>query len=108
MQKAATLLNAKLYGPHGPYGKSKKQTWQVLLFGSKAASWMMTLYPLMGIRRKEKIAELLTYWKTQPEPQKNRVSNCCSDKMMFSKGLCKSCYLKNYHKERKANALAIA
>lgn len=33
------------------------------LYGSKAIQWMMTLYPLMGERRKAKIKEIINLWK---------------------------------------------
>lgn len=32
--------------------------------GKHAIAWMMTLYPLMGNRRKQKIREIITFWKT--------------------------------------------
>jgi hypothetical protein len=104
IQKAASLLRGKVYGPHGPYGQSKKVTWQVVIFGKSAAEWMMTLYPLMGKRRRERIEELLTFWKTQPTQQKERQAVCCENKIMFSKNLCRSCYMKQYHKQRKQDA----
>jgi hypothetical protein len=34
--------------------------------GVDAIGWMMTLYSLMGQRRKAKIRECIAYWKTRP------------------------------------------
>lgn len=97
VERAATLLGGKLYGPHGPYGQSTKQTWQVVVFGKQAAEWMMTLYSLMGIRRQEKIRELLTMWKAQPVMQAGRVAVCHPDKPRYAKDMCMKCYNKEYH-----------
>jgi hypothetical protein len=35
----------------------------IIFQGQKAVEWMMTIYPLMGNRRKEKIREILHIWK---------------------------------------------
>lgn len=35
------------------------------LYGVTAAQWMMTIYPLMGVRRKARIAQLLQHWRSQ-------------------------------------------
>ena len=40
-----------------------KDQWQVELSGAQAIGWMMTLYPLMGIRRKGQIRTAITAWK---------------------------------------------
>lgn len=41
----------------------RKRIWWFRAMGSLAVGWMMTLYPLMGERRKAKIKEVLTIWK---------------------------------------------
>lgn len=38
--------------------------WETRVTGRRAAGWMMTVYPLMGCRRKARIRELLNKWKT--------------------------------------------
>ena len=43
-----------------------KTCYKLLISGNKAIQWMMTIYPLMGIRRQEKIAYLLGRWKSSP------------------------------------------
>lgn len=40
-----------------------KTVYSLNLYGATAASWMMTLYPLMGNRRQTIIREILTTWK---------------------------------------------
>ena len=43
-----------------------KEAYKTQVGGLKAAQWMMIIYSLMGIRRKEKIEELLKIWKSKP------------------------------------------
>lgn len=45
---------------------AKKQVYRVSINGNRAIGWMMTLYCLMGIRRKAKIKELVTTWYNSP------------------------------------------
>ena len=48
MQRISSITGGKLYGPYqnGPLGRKPK--WRVSLAGTKGASWMMTLYGLLG------------------------------------------------------------
>lgn len=54
---------------HGPYSNTKgftpkaKPLYVINSTGAVAAGLMMTLYPFMGIRRKEKIHSVLTEWR---------------------------------------------
>jgi hypothetical protein len=69
IERVSKLFNCTLCGPYVSKqkkadGSSKKETWFAHLSGNKAAAWMMTIYPLMGLRRQEKIKELLTRWRT--------------------------------------------
>lgn len=64
MRRAAVLMGATLYGPYGPYQSCKKPCWQIHVRSHRAAGWMMTLYPLMGVRRREAIESALSEWKT--------------------------------------------
>ena len=48
--------------------KSRKTFWRTQVYGAKAAGLMMTLYLLMGVRRRAKIRELLSWWKPRPVP----------------------------------------
>lgn len=42
---------------------SYKPIFTIQLYGNSAIQWMMTIYCLMGQRRKEKIRSILTLWK---------------------------------------------
>jgi hypothetical protein len=60
--KAATIMNCHI-SRVVPYGSSKKRSYKVRVCSTKAIQWMMTLYTLMGIRRREKIREVLDIWR---------------------------------------------
>lgn len=44
-------------------GYARKRLYDFTIHGSRAIQWMMTLYPLMGTRRKERIGEVISAWK---------------------------------------------
>lgn len=111
VERCATILKTKVYGPYTSKqkkknGEVKKETYLLSIFGTSAASWMMTLYPFMGERRKQKIENLLNHWKKQQSMETGRMSLCHPDRARFSKDMCKSCYMKNYHKEKKLAYIA--
>ena len=97
LERLAELFGTTARGPYGPYGRSKKQVWQVTLCNTKAASWMMTIYALMGERRKEKIKEVLDVWKRQQMVRPGRSPSCHPERDYEAKGKCKPCYMKEYH-----------
>ncbi len=62
VDRARALIGAPTtcYSPSRP-GKTRdsKPAWVATITGPRALGWMMTLYPLMGERRKAKIRELI-------------------------------------------------
>lgn len=67
--------------------KGDKQVWSWGIYSKNAAQWMMTLWPLMGERRKQRIAECLTWWATLPRPgYVNRAKTHCSHGHPFDEG----------------------
>ena len=56
--------------------------------------WPMTLYTLMGARRREQIRKALTVWRSLRVGRrpKDEVIECHPGKKYFAKGLCKPCY----------------
>ena len=61
--KYITKFPGKIYEIKDPRNDSWKLRYKVQLSQTLAAQWMMTIYPLMGLRRKSKIREVLHYWK---------------------------------------------
>jgi hypothetical protein len=49
-----------------------KTMYRLTLNGTRAIQWLMTIYSLMGVRRKAKIRELLDVWKSI-EPVRSQV-----------------------------------
>lgn len=97
VQRAAFLMGCKVMGPHGPYGVSKKQTWQVIVMGKKAEGLMRQLLPFMGKRRSEKIAALLAHREAGQVVDPERRPSCHPERKYSAKGMCSSCYMKGYH-----------
>lgn len=60
--KAQTLMSpvSKI---HSRTRKDYKPTFTFAVYGRTAIEWMMTIYPLMSKRRKEKIREIIAGWK---------------------------------------------
>ena len=68
MERACALLGSPLCGPYNSKqkkvdGTSKKETYYTALSGSNAAGWMMTLFTVMGERRKSQIEPILLKWR---------------------------------------------
>lgn len=64
IQKLADLWQSDVYN-HPARGKWKP-IYETYVCSSSAAGWMMTLYTLMGQRRKEQIRKALTSWRAIP------------------------------------------
>ena len=68
----ASLLIGSRVSDVVPYNYSKLKSYKVRACSTKAIQWMMTIYPLMGIRRKAKIKEVITAWKTSTDGRKKK------------------------------------
>lgn len=66
VERAARLLGANIQRPRQSTPPGHKDMVYCQVNANAAAGWMMTLYPLMGRRRKEAIEKALTKWKTLP------------------------------------------
>lgn len=51
---------------------STKDVWVTSIHGSKAVGWMLTLFTLLGRRRRARIREILTLWKRVAVGQRHR------------------------------------
>lgn len=54
--------------PTGPYqyDMKRKPYWVIDISGGKAVGWMLTLYPLLSLRRQARIKDVVTRWKISP------------------------------------------
>jgi hypothetical protein len=61
IERAARILGTRVYVQ--PKTAPRKCIYATVVSGPRAAGWMMTLYSLMGERRKAKIKECLAAWR---------------------------------------------
>jgi hypothetical protein len=64
-------------------GGPRKRVYTAAVYGSQAAGWMMTLWPLMGQRRRAEIGRALAVWRAQrpknPQGAGRRNPRCRSE-----------------------------
>lgn len=64
IRRAGALMGGNVRGPIFRE-THKKARWSVAIHGQNAAAWMMTLYPVLGVRRQMAVRKALTLWKAQ-------------------------------------------
>jgi hypothetical protein len=97
--RAAQILGTSVDGPY--FRPPHKPMYQARVYSSRAASWMMTIYSLMGERRKEKIRTILKKWlllstSTRAPRGTHRMATCHPDRPLVAKGLCRTCWMRQY------------
>lgn len=97
VDRVAKYFNKKSRGPY-KYKINKKDVYYTEIFGIGAIEWMKILYPLMGIRRKQKIKEILKRFKKAPGKGHNKGKGekpkCHPKRKNYAFRLCRSCYRK--------------
>lgn len=83
VEKASWLLNGVLrIHSNGREQNGKflhyKRVYKTQCHGDRAISWMMTIYPLMGNRRKARIRSIIAEWKEYAR-RKDRCRKCGRD-----------------------------
>lgn len=110
MERAAAILGAKL----GDYARKPKgkasylPVYHLAIHGTKAIGWMMTLYGLMGERRRAKILQILKHWKnSKSAPRSSRGQRlpavCHPEKLRCGDMLCRACWMREYRKRTGKN-----
>lgn len=69
LERFALLTRVRVRGPIAK-ANAKKPQFQASVGGPMAAAWMMTLYPMLGARRKAKAREVIAAWKSRPVAHK--------------------------------------
>lgn len=64
-ERVAGYFGRRINGPYGAYGGqlNKKPIYKVLVSGPRAAGLMMTLWALLGERRRQQINVVLRRWR---------------------------------------------
>lgn len=60
ISKGEQKIHTRVYPPEK---QPRKPAYSFQIRGTLAIQWIMTIYPLMGLRRKAKIREILHHWK---------------------------------------------
>lgn len=61
IERAAMILSKRVYVQEK--APPRQRMYATVVSGPRAAGWMMTLYPLMGQRRRAKITDCLNQWR---------------------------------------------
>ena len=73
-----------------------KNLWKAQINGAYAIQWMMTLYLLLGKRRREVIAEIIKFWEEYPYSRASNgirtMAKCHPDRVAVGLDLCHMCY----------------
>ena len=64
IEKVTGILNSPFYQRENS-GEGTKTMYRTAITGNKAIQWMMTLYSLMGKRRKSRIRQVIDNWLDQ-------------------------------------------
>ena len=79
-------------------------SYRVQISGSDAIQWMMTLYPLMGIRRSGKILSIIKEWKEYKARGRTLITHCKNGHLLPANRTCLKCVYEA-RKIRKLNKL---
>ena len=72
-----------------------RNMWITQINGVYAIQWMMTLYPFLGTRRRNVIADIIKFWKRTiyKAPHGTRsMATCHPNEPSVAFGLCSTCY----------------
>lgn len=106
--RVAELFKRKIYEAAPP---NRKRIFSTRVSGAEAIAWMMTLYSLMGERRKARIREAIAEWKSRPKQRRiDPVKRTCrmhgsEHLVVYRNGrmTCRECH-RQYAIQRKARA----
>ena len=103
--RAAGLLGTKVDNyQYKPKGKpTYKPVFYARVHGIRAIQWMMTLYPMMGERRRVKIRSIVMAWReSKAMPHASRgtrlMATCHPTRVRCGFGLCRKCYMDKYRR----------
>jgi len=82
----------------------RRNVWSFHVHGSYAIQWMMTLLPLLGIRRSEMVVSVIKFWKERTYGKSSNgiraMATCHPDRIVMGFGLCSVCYQKQYREKK--------
>ena len=110
IERVASILGLNMRSPW-VRKDGHKPVWSCVASGKKAAQWMMTLLPILGERRREKVEDSIRKWRASPNiPRASRGSRlpaiCHPEKPRMGWMLCKACYMRQWRVGRKSGVKA--
>ena len=75
------------------------------VYGNRAVQWLMTVYVLLGSRRRAKAREIIAHWRQAPYTALVRRPACHPDRRHHSSGLCHVCYKTKWQVRRQVRRL---
>ena len=106
MEKYGGLINRPVRGPYAD-NRGHKDRWEVNLYGQPAADLMTLLLPHMGLRRSEKIKEVIASASLRQLKQgiRDKQATCHPKLKRYHKdGYCRNCYEK-WRRQRTAKRM---
>ena len=67
--------------------------------GVRAIQWMMMIYLFLGNRRRNKVTEIIKFWRNHYE-RRRHYATCHPDKLLAGHGLCNTCYQREWRKRQ--------
>lgn len=93
VERISRCFGIRARGPYQPKQKNAKPTWVCGVYGQRAAGWMMTLWTLMGERRRAQIEKALDGWKASHlRRHKGLPAKCHPQRKNKARGQCSACY----------------
>jgi hypothetical protein len=101
MERVANVmgLNVRRHGKPAP---NRKEIFEVGVVGRPAVAWMLTLYSMLGRRRREQAAKAIRLWRNAPTRVTRYTSTCHPERPHRAKGLCAPCYYRERDTNRRA------
>ena len=91
--RVAALTKTRVY--------HRKNYWRIEVNGPYAIMWMMTLYTLLGKRRRSAIADVIKVWREHSTNLPIGLHPACHpDRKLHALELCSPCYMRQWKRKR--------
>ena len=91
--RVAALIKSNIY--------RQRNAWVAQVSGTYAIGWMMTLYTLLGKRRRSAVVNAIKVWRERSRNLPRGLHPACHpDKKVHALDLCRACYTKQWRKKQ--------
>ena len=108
IERFAGLMGITHISAYTPRHDGYKTQYSVVVCGKKAAGLMMTILPLMGARRSERIRRCLLDWLARPKPARERTHCKAGHELVVVSGQrgCRVCRNQQEREQRQMRRVA--